>query len=203
MQNNTDEATRFLNFIFRNCPDGSGDINLRDKGPNGEVHSSFISIDHIEDIQSILSNNINSNWWFGIALRNGHKGKKEDISLIPALHLDHDHLTPEVEKEIKAFLKTSAIVQTSLPTKKQFYWLLKEPVGPEEIPRVENINLRLINRFGGDTGTQDASRMLRIPGSFNHKKEYGTPLQCRTLELNQECQYSLDDFDILRSRRNA
>jgi replicative DNA helicase len=197
MQNNTGEATRFLNCIFRNCPDGSGNINLRCKDSNGKVHSSFISVDNIEDISSILSNDNDSDWWFAIALRNGHKGTKEGISLIPALHLDHDHLTPEIEKEIEAFLKPSSIVQSSLPTKKQFYWLLKEPVGPEEISKVENINLRLIHRFAGDRGTQDASRILRIPGTFNHKKEYGTPLQCRILELNQECQYSLDDLDFL------
>jgi hypothetical protein len=87
MQTNTGEATRFLNFIFRNCPDGSRNINIRSKNSNGDVRSIFISVDHIEEIPALLTDD--SDWWSGIALRNGDDGTKGEISLIPALHLDH------------------------------------------------------------------------------------------------------------------
>ncbi len=197
MQIDTDESIRFLNFIFKNCEDGSGNINLRCKDPSGRVHSTFVSVDHIEEIPSILSKQSDSDWWFGPALRNGNNGKKEGISLMPAVHLDHDALTDKIEEEIAFFLKPSAVVQSSLSHKKQYYWLLKDPAGHEQIPEVEDINLRLITRFEGDRGTQDASHVLRIPGTFNHKPQYGTPLQCKILELNPNLQYSLSDFDSL------
>ena len=195
MQNNTGEATRFLNCIFRNCPDGSGDINLRRKDPDGTVHQNFISVDHIEDIPTILSNNNSSDWWFGVALRNGNDGTKKGISLIPAIHLDHDRLTPQIEEELRDFLKASAVVQTSSPSHKQCYWTFKEPIKGEDCRKVEIINYRLIKRFGGDSGTHDASRVLRIPGTVNYK--YSDRPRCKLLELNPSIQYELSDFDIL------
>jgi hypothetical protein len=188
-----DEATTFLNFIFRNCPDGTGNINLRHKDPAGKVRDIFISLDHIEEIPPLLSDD--SDFWFGVALRNGNNGKREGISLIPAFHLDHDDLTPEIEQEILSFLPPSAIVQTSSNTHKQYFWLLKEPADGKDYVKIETINYRLLKRFGGDPGTWDASRVLRVPGTINHK--YPDRPVCKLLEMNPTHQYQLSDFDIL------
>ncbi len=190
------EAIKLLNLLFSNCSDDTGNINLRYKHPKEkEAHNQFIGVNHIEQIPDIIKRRTNVNWWYGIALRKGYDGTKEGICLIPAVHLDHDHLTPEKKSEIYSFLKPSAAIQTSTEDHQQFLWLLKEPAEAKDCATVEDINRRLINRFEGDCGTQDISRVLRLPGTANFK--YPDSPRSKILELNPECQYSLEDFELL------
>ena len=53
----------------------------------------------------------------------------------------------------------------------QAYWLLKEPVDLRngDFEKVESIHQGLSQALGGDSGTQDISRILRIPGTYNVK----------------------------------
>lgn len=50
----------------------------------------------------------------------------------------------------------------------QALWRLEEGVTAEE---VEQINRGLVDAFGGDMGTHDVSRLLRVPGTVNHPDE--------------------------------
>lgn len=50
----------------------------------------------------------------------------------------------------------------------QALWRLEEGVTVEE---VEQTNRGLIDAFGGDTGTHDVSRLLRVPGTVNYPDE--------------------------------
>ena len=73
------------------------------------------------------------------------------------------------------------------------YWLLSEPITPEEARRTVK---QLIRVMAGDEGTHDPTRILRLPGSQNVKIP-GQPLPCTLLRLNPERQYNLSDFDPL------
>jgi hypothetical protein len=55
------------------------------------------------------------------------------------------------------------------------YWLLDKTLGPDGIGKVESINRKLIKRLGGDEGTHDCVRLLRLPETINHKPEYDKP----------------------------
>jgi hypothetical protein len=190
------EAVKLLNLLFSNCPDDTGNICLRYKHPKEEkAHNQFIGVNHIEQIPDIIKRRTNVNWSYEIALCKGYDATKDGIYLMPALHLDQDRLTQEKKREIHSFLKPSAVIQTSSENRQQFLWLLKEPAEAKDQVRVEDINLRLINQFGGDRGTQDASRVFRLPGTANFK--YPNHPKCKILELNPECQYSLEDFEVL------
>ena len=50
----------------------------------------------------------------------------------------------------------------------QALWRLEDGVTAEE---VEQINRGLIDAFGGDMGTHDVSRLLRVPGTVNYPDE--------------------------------
>lgn len=199
------ELEKFLNFIFRNCKENGGNIELRFGKPdtnNGNkvsgAVSEFISVERIKDIPEIIAKKQGGwHYWYGVALRKDKDGSKEGVHLIPAVWLEHDAVTPEVEKKISDFpLKPSAILQSSKAEKKHFYWVLKEPCGPGEIHNIESINRRLIRFFQAPHGgSHNADRVLRLPGTLNPK--YDPPLLCTILELNPECQYELSDFDIL------
>jgi putative DNA primase/helicase len=70
---------------------------------------------------------------------------------------------------------------------------LKEPVEQDEMLKVEDVNRRIAHALGGDFNSIDAARILRIPGTINHK--YPAPVQITQLN---DFHYSLDDFlDIL------
>jgi hypothetical protein len=53
------------------------------------------------------------------------------------------------------------------------YWPLREPLSPAQ---AEAANLRLAHALGADLACFDASRILRPPGSYNHKHRPPTPV---------------------------
>ena len=55
------------------------------------------------------------------------------------------------------------------------YWPLDKALGRDGIDRMENINRMLIKRLGGDDGTHDCVRLLRLPETINHKSGYNKP----------------------------
>jgi hypothetical protein len=48
-------------------------------------------------------------------------------------------------------------------------------MGPEGIPKLENMNRTLITKLGGDKGTHECVRLLRVPETINHKPAYDKP----------------------------
>ena len=133
-------------------------------------------------------------YYFGVALRTGFGGgAKKDIAQFTALWVDVDFKdTPRktLHKNIKNFpFKPSAIVRSGGGA--HIYFVLKEPVGPEQLERVEDANARIAAAIGGDTVAFEAARILRIPGTKNHKY---TPPRKVELTLNDKYTYSIDDF---------
>ncbi|MDI6616488.1 MAG: phage/plasmid primase, P4 family, partial [Syntrophaceae bacterium] len=74
------------------------------------------------------------------------------------------------------------------------YWVLREPVSVKDtdIAFLENISRKLCAQLGGDNGTQDISRVLRVPGTFNYKvPENPRPV---TVISRSRKKYAYDDF---------
>jgi hypothetical protein len=107
------------------------------------------------------------NCYFGVATRDGEGGKKENIVQNPALWCDVDFKdTPadRLKETAKNFpFKPTVIIHTGGGY--HLYWVLREPVGPESIDILENVNRRIAVALGGDLNACDASRILRIPGT--------------------------------------
>jgi hypothetical protein len=70
------------------------------------------------------------------------------------------------------------------------YWLLREPVS-KEIPLAEKLSLY----FGRSRTSTDASRILRIPKTFNYK--YTFPKEITLMVCKPQREYNLSDFDFL------
>ena len=89
----------------------------------------------------------------------------------------------KAERDIKIFhLKATFIIDSG--GGRYLLWMLKEPASKEETPRVENFLRRLTSYFHGDMAATDASRILRIPGSLNHK--YPHLPQVKIVEVEHE-----------------
>jgi putative DNA primase/helicase len=60
------------------------------------------------------------------------------------------------------------------------YWALKEPVvimPPAE--EFKGLLRRTALALGGDLSSAEPAHILRLPGTFNHKPEYGQPREVR------------------------
>lgn len=103
------------------------------------------------------------------------KPSKQDITAVRFAHVDIDPpkgraaFTSEEKEDAYARLMAanpSAIIWSGNGW--QGLWRLDEGISIEE---VEQINRGLIDALGGDTGTHDASRLLRVPGLVNWPDE--------------------------------
>lgn len=185
------KSAAFFHDLFRYC---SGQINVRVLAPGGKVFNEFYDITSFNP-ELIRSQHAGRNIYFGVATRNGG-GTKNDIVDIPAAWIDVDFKdTPEEDaiSRLNGFpLKPSCIVSTGGGF--HVYWHFREPLDKGDIPAVERMLKRLAAYFKGDRAATDASRVLRLPGSFNQK--YDPPRPVRIISL-QDHRYSIDDFDDL------
>jgi hypothetical protein len=188
-------STTFLKSLYQNCDEGS--INLRFL-PSAK--NLFTPLSEIDSVPKILEANKGENVYFGVATRVEGDGTKDGILQIPCLWIDLDLYKLSDEKKQQSrqrykdfLLKASFIIDSG--GGRYLLWMFKEPAPKEEIPRVENLLKRLASYFHGDMGATDASRILRIPGSLNHKYQHIPQVVIK--ESRPEKQYSLDEFDFL------
>lgn len=91
-------------------------------------------------------------------------------------------------KEVLPF-KPTMVIETANGI--QPYWKISDgAVTTESKLKCESIICAIIDKFNGDTGAKDLSRILRIP-NFYHNKE--TPFLCKTIH-KEEVSYTLDEL---------
>lgn len=159
----------------------------------------FFPIDvYAPSSQKYLNTQI-KNWgsrdlYFAVASRDGDGGKKENIVLMPAAFCDVDFSdTPpdRLRENMRKFpFKPSLAVFSGGGW--HFYWVLKEPAGPEDIPLVEAVNRKIAAAIGGDMNATDASRVLRIPWTLNSKRGV-----LATLRHVSDYRFALEDLEDL------
>jgi hypothetical protein len=74
------------------------------------------------------------------------------------------------------------------------YWLLDNPLvitDADTREYVRNLQARWVAYVGGDTGAKDLARVLRVPGTYNCKPDYGTPHPMVHFERVLNLTYSL------------
>jgi hypothetical protein len=154
-------------------------------------------LSELEQLTAYVDQNSNQDIYFGVATRDGGGGTKDNIISIPAIWCDCDYKDIDRKalwKEIQAFpFYPSLIVKSGGGT--HLYWQLNEPATKDDIPKIEDANLRMAARLHGDMNACDAARILRVPGTKNHKYK-----PARTVEVTQmnRFYYSADDFlDLL------
>lgn len=71
-----------------------------------------------------------------------------------------------------SFKPSPSIVWQTSPGRTQALWCWGDPHTPETASAYSKA---LAYRHGGDKGGSAANKLLRVPGSYNHKSEYGKP----------------------------
>ncbi len=183
-----------------------------------EEHTGFIEIRQINLGQapkqkfyssvSELANDLGKfegNVYFGVAPREARRGDKSAIEHVTSLWVDldvgsegHRKKSPfdtmeEALQSVGKFEHAPSIIVFS-GHGLQCYWLLREPEDVGDPRSVEGIMKGLILAVGGDPGTHDISRVMRLPNTLNVKIP-DKPKEVKILTFEPDLRYNLSDFE--------
>ena len=151
--------------------------------------------------------------YFGVNPRVGNAGKKENVHYLSAFHAEvdygktgHKKVSPcetydEALQSIQSFNPEPTVIVHS-GGGFHCYWVLSNPVKVSDIgiDVLEGINKNLSRKLGGDPGTHDISRVLRVPGTLNLKlKDNPRPV---TLVLSTHRRYNYENFQSFMATEN-
>lgn len=147
-------------------------------------------------IEKFMKSHENENCYFGVYTRQGG-GKSENVREANCLFADLDFKgyekgQQEAEGKLKAFkFKPSIIIHSGNGF--HAYWWLKDVVKNtyEQEQRIKGILKGISLKILSDPAVADIARILRIPGSYNHKCV--PPRKVEILHCGNEI-YNLDDF---------
>lgn len=188
--------TDFLHALHP--PDSRGVINLR---ALPSKRQAFVRVGDLDAVERFIATNPDQNLYCGVAVRkNSGDGSLANCSELHVLFVDLDFKdTPEAEPRAKLGrfpLPPSIVVNSGGGL--HCYWILREPFDlqdSEDRKRAKNLLRRLALALGGDMNAAEPARILRIPGTLNHKPEYGTPRPVLIEAFNPERAYNPADFD--------
>ena len=137
--------------------------------------------------------------YFGVNPRTGKAGKKENVHHVSAFHAEIDYGTDghkkksdyetydEAIKAISKFNPQPTLINLS-GGGLHCYWVLRTPVKTDEIgvKELESINKYFLQQLGGDKGTHNLDRVLRIPGTYNFKLK-DNPREVRVVHTRWSC----------------
>jgi hypothetical protein len=148
----------------------------------------------LEAAQAALSRPEGHEVFYGVNARKRGGGKAEHVTLIRGLWADQDYKHYDdgavgAARALAAFpLQPTAVIESGGGN--HLYWQLVEPVAPRAA--IEALLKRLYAALGGLDAVQDPSRILRVPGTLNHKTNPARLVAIR--DEDPERRYTLDDF---------
>lgn len=195
---------RFLNAIF--LPffvSHKGFIEVR------QINSGKVSSEFFPSIDILMESfdNFKGNTYFGVGARIRKEGKKDAVKMLTCFWTDIDYgqeghrkknwyaTAEEALAGIRRFpIPPSIIVYSG--NGYHCYWLLDQAYEITNPEIVEKILKALIVNLGGDHGTHDLSRILRLPGTFN-LKDSTNPKRADIVHFNEDRKYSYRIFEDL------
>jgi hypothetical protein len=126
------------------------------------------------------------NLWFGVSSSSSKSHSKEDVVKAYALWCDLDDPDLDVN-HINFALPPSMVISSGRGY--HCYWKLDTP--QTDFDLVEELNRYLLDFLGGDKGTQERTRLLRIDDTFNFKYDDPKPV---TVVYRRDYVYSVDDI---------
>lgn len=117
--------------------------------------------------------------YVGVAPRRRQSGTRDAIENVHVLWADIDGAEP-LDALRRFRPRPSMVIRSGSPDSVHAYWSLDTPVGPAE---AERLNRRLAHPLGADMRSTDAARILRPPGTLNHKHDPPKPVEIAHLEF--------------------
>ncbi len=174
-------ASDFFNELFEPAFNSEcGDIEIRTFKPSPQ--QNFYKSEHEAAERAFDLCNRGIDVYFGVNPRTGNAGKKENIQYVSAFHAEIDYGETGHKKDTphKTYEDALNAIESFNPEPTiiihsgggfHCYWVLSNPVKVDAIgcQILESINKNLSEKLGGDRGTQDITRVLRVQGTYNFK----------------------------------
>ncbi len=162
-----------------------GTIVLREWLPAKELSNRYPSL------QSV--NEQGANIYFGVNPRAGRGGTKSNIQSCSHLWADLDECSVDDARTHwqRIGIEPSLIIDSGHGV--HLYWKLRERIDLQDDARRVQLE-GLLKNFYADLdsdSTQDVTRLLRLPGFLNVKRE---PVPCRIVEYHANLNFDLADF---------
>jgi hypothetical protein len=174
-----EEAWAFLETLFATLKvEQKIEVRCKPSGEDGRMRRRFFANPR-EALSAVLELRDAHDVYVGAAPRRGEIGTRDGITESPALWADLDpkdgHTRQSRLEQLMGLpLHPSIMVWTGGGW--HAYWLLEEPAeGREALERAEAVMRRLGEGLGGDP-VHDLPRILRVPGTRNHKYENPRPV---------------------------
>ncbi len=191
----------FLAFRFRhNGPDAT--TELRTFKPNGKVGPRSWHGNPATAAEAAATVPRNLNVFYGVTARLNEGGKKEHVTGIPGVWQDLD-FKGYADGEVGAWAALDAFplaptTVTHTGGGLQATWEFVAPLtNRDQFAAFEELLSRHAALLGSDPAVAEVARVMRLPGSFNNKPEYGTPRPVTIARFNIGNLYTLADFEAL------
>lgn len=198
-QNDQIEATETISFfhaLFHKL-DAQERIELRYKQPSvGHPMQQKFFQGSEEAMSFALRLRQPHDMYVGAAPREGEVGTKDGVKRLFAVWGDLDVKGEHTEESRLEQLRNLSCPASMLVWSGggyHPYWMLREPIqGEEDLARAEKIMERIAEGLDGDA-VYDRSRILRIPGTLNHKLEDPRPV--KLVQHDPQLRYTLDQLE--------
>jgi hypothetical protein len=165
-------------------------LDVRWMAPGGAMHRRFIAASRAGDAAHLIARIApRADVYVGVALRDGcDHGGRGSIPGSYLLYVECDRVDPE--KRLAHFPHPpTMVIASGTPGHLHLYWRLRERASRDE---VESANRRLALALGGDPASVDIARILRPPGTLNHKHD--PPGAVRLISLHADTRYALAEL---------
>ena len=201
----TDERTAFLVALHNGC---DGVYELRALPSKARL---FAPIGRPERADAFAQRYVSENLYIAVATRRDDaSGKLENCQHLGAVFVDVDFkVTPEpaARARLAQFpFSPSAVVRSGGGL--HVYWFLREPLdltADGERLHAKQLLRRLAGTLGADLAAAEPARVLRLPGTFNHKPEYGAarPVVLESLEPGRRLDPTRLDEALAREQQHG
>ena len=163
-----------------------GLLEVRYTRPSGGMRRLFRNAADREELaRMILALAAHTDVYTGVALRTRRHGGRQAIPRSHVVYIEIDH--PDALERLKRFhAPATMLIASGTPGHLHAYWRLHTPAATAA---VEQANRTLAHHLDGDLASVDIARILRPPGTRNHKHTPPTPV--RLLHLNPTRAYTL------------
>lgn len=169
--------------------DPSRFLDVRWRSRAEAMRRRFVSARRLADAARLITTLAAGNdVYVGVALRDGNSyGGRAAITGSHLAYIESDANT--AERLVSFSHPPTMVIASGTPGHVQVYWLLDRRYSPGEI---ESANRRLALALAGDPACADAARILRPPGTLNHK--HSPPRAVTLLVLREDACYALADL---------
>jgi hypothetical protein len=172
------DATQMLGALVAALESGYVELRPihREHGPS---RSEFFPVaDFANAAERAMELGRSRDLYYGVIPR-AHEGGRGAADVGPATTVWADLDSPEAMIEVLSFVAPSIMVATGTEGHHHAYWLLD---APRDAEAVVALNRDLALHLGADVAATDAARILRLPGTLNHKTDPPATVRLVALE---------------------